>query len=371
LRTVFTTGRALPTTNTPEFERVALTDGENFTGSCATDYEAVEPGFYSRDYAPEKFGWKGPVICSDDLIYSWQVESFIPRYIEQLSKNVRWTIHYRYKSIYDHFVPKAVVCPTGAETFAFDEGGTGLPGQSPNLTLDESEGELTQNELDATAMELIYEGADVNPMSDGWITYGNEGPLWVLDIDAQLSAQIFKNVSERRTDIREAWNGAKDASPLLRRLMAARQLGNFKHLPNPYPTRYTYAMGAYTEVDTWVIDHHQVKGSPVVLNPAWKIAPFVGTRVLSPNVFTSELVAPVNSSSGLNWPPKSYLGEWAWKVGGRLISDDTHVCFDPFEKYGRHFAEFHHAPRPVKPMHGRLIISKRCDQEFECVSCGT
>ena len=371
-RSVFTLGRSLPTGNTPDFEAVSLADGETYTGACSTTYNAVDVGFFKRDYSPEKFGWKGPVICSDDLIYSWQVNAFIPSYVDVLSQNSRWTVHFRYKSIYDHYVPKGVVCPAGAETFSLDDGGTGSPGQAPNLTLADSEGELTQDVLDEVALQLIYQGSDTAPTEGGWVTYGNEGPLFTLDIDARLSQQIFKNNAERRTDLRYAWEGAKDQSPLLRRLMAARQLGNFKHLPNPYPTRYTYAGGAYTEVDTWEVDSSATKGSPTKMKPtaAWLAAGYVGTRVLNPHVFTSEIVRPVNSAGGLNWPAKSYMGEWIFKVGANNISPTgSGICEDPFEKLGRHYAEFAHAPRPVKVAYGALIISKRCDDALECVSC--
>lgn len=371
-RSVFTTGRSLPTTNTPDFDRVTFNDGETYIGTCGTTYNLVENGFFKRDYSPEKFGWKSDIICSDDLIYSWQIESFIPRYVEQLAHNSKWTIHFRYKSIYDHFIPKGVVCPDGAETFSLDDGGTGLPPQAPDLTLDQSQGELTQDVLDVVALQLMYQGADVDPMENGFFGYGNEGPLFTLDIDATLSQQIFKNNSERRSDLRFAWEGAKDMSPLLRRLMAARQLGNFKHLPNLYPTRYTYANGAYTEVDTWEVDTNATKGSPTKMKPtqAWLDAPYVGTRVLNSNVFTSEIVRPVNSAGGLNWPAKSYMGEWVFKVGANNINaTGSTLCEDPFEKLGRHYAEFQHAPRPVKPAYAALIISKRCSTELECVTC--
>lgn len=373
-RSVFTTGRSLPTSNNPDFERVALTDGEEYVGSCGTTYNLVHNGFYKRDYSPEKFGWKSDVICSDDLIYSWQVETFIPRYIEQLAHNSKWTIHFRYKAIYDHFIPKGVVCPAGAETFSLDTGGTGLPPQEPVLTLDESEGELTQDILDEVALQLMYQGADVDPQENGFFSYGNEGPLFTLDIDSKLSQQIFKNNAERRTDLRFAWEGAKDMSPLLRRLMAARQLGNFKHLPNLYPTRYTYSGGAYHEVDTWEVDATATKGQPTQMKPttAWLNAPFVGTRVLSSNVWTSELVRPVNSVGGITFPAKSYMGEWRFVTGGNNIqSTGGTLCEDPFEKLGRHYAEFQHAPRPVKPAQAALIISKRCENIYECVSCSS
>jgi hypothetical protein len=364
-RSVFTIGRSLPTTNTPEFEPVTLTDGETYTGSCGVTYNEVPVGFFEKQYSPEKFGWKGEVICSDDLIYSWQVESFIPAYISAMGKNTMWTIDNRYKAIYDHFVPKAV-----ANTdFAFDTGGTGSPAQAPDLTLDESDCELTQDMLDETANLLIYEGADLEPTSDGWIDYGEDGPLFTLDIGPTMSRTLFRNNAELRQDVRHAYEKSGDMSPLLKRLMSSRRLVNFKHLVNAFPTRYTYAAGEYTEVNTWVADGSATKGQPVKLNPNYVTAPFEAVRVLSPYVFTSEIVRPVNSAGGLSWPAKNYLGDWIFKVGGNNIGEEH--CLDPMDKLGRHFAEFAHAPRPVKPLYGRLILFKRCIDDFECISCGS
>lgn len=368
-RTVFTIGRSLPTTNTPDFERITLSDGEEYTGSCNTTYNDVPVGFFAKNYSPEKFGWKGDIICSDDLIYSWQVDSFIPAYVQAMGKNTMWTIDNRYKAIFDHYVPKAV-----ANTdFSFDSGGTGLPGQAPDLTLDEATCQLTQDMLDQTALELIEEGADIDPHSNGWIDYGTDGALFTLSISLLASKTLFRNNAELRQDVRFAYEKTEDMSPLLARLGAARRLGNFKHLTTAFPSRYTYGGGAYTEVPTWVADASATKGTPVKINPAWKTAPYEGARVLSPHVFTSEIVRPVNSAGGLNWPAKNYMGDWVFKVGGRNICDDSTFAeaFDPMEKLGRHFAEFAHAPRPVKPLYGRLIIYPRCELSFECETCGT
>lgn len=372
-RTTFTAGRSLPTLNTPDFDVVQMSDGESFTGACDTTFNLVQNGFYSRDYRPEKFGWKSDVICEADLRYSWQVGAFLPRYMEQLKHNAMWTIHYRLKAIYDHLVPKAVACPDGAETFEFDTGGSGFPAQTPNLTLADSQGELTLDMLDTTFLELEYEGAMNEPGDGGWINYGNDGNMYTLDIDAQLAKQLFKNNSERRVDYRVAWTGAREDSPLVKRLMASRQIGNFTLLSNPFPTRYTYGGGAYTEVDTWVADGSATKGSPVKLNPAWKTAGYVGTRVLSPHVFSSEIVKPVTSPGGnVNFPGHPYMGEFIFKVGANNIqATGGTLCEDPFETRGRHYARYEHAPRPVKVTHGRLIISKRCDTVFECVDCSS
>lgn len=365
-RSTFTIGRSLPTTDTPEFEAIALTDGETYTGACNTVYNEVPVGFTERTYSPEKFGWKGVTICSDDLIYSWQREAFLSSYISAMGKNTMHTINNRYAAIYDHFVPKAVA----NEDFAFGDPGTGSAPQAPDLTLDESSCELTQEMLDETAEELIQEGADLDPHSDGWITYGENGPLFTLEIGMKASKLLFLNNAELRSDVRFAYDQSKDMSPLIKRLMAARQLGNFKHLVVTHPPRYSYAGGVYTRIPTWVVDASATKGSPVKLSPTWKAARFEGARILSEHVFESEIVRPVNSAAGLNWPAKNYMGEWVFVVGGNNIGEEH--CLDPLQKLGKHFAEFAHAPRPVKPAYGRLIIFKRCPTtDFDCVSCAS
>jgi hypothetical protein len=84
-------------------------------------------------------------------------------------------------------------------------------------------------------------------------------------------------------------------------------------------------------------------------------------------VFHDEVIRPVNSAAGISFDPKNYMGEWMFVVGGDKIS--TTKCFDPLGKLGAHFAEFHHAPRPIFPEFGRLIISKRCVPNYNCTTC--
>jgi hypothetical protein len=363
-RNVFTIARSLPTTDTPEFETVAISD-ETPGGACATAYNAVEVGYTEKTYVPEKFGWKGITICSDDLIFSHRIDSFLSAYLSQMAKNTAWTIENRYAAIYDHFVPKAV-----ANTdFAFGDPGTGAPGQAPDLTLDESVCELTQEMLDTTAQELAYEGATMDPTSDGWITFGANGPVYTLQIGPEMSKRLFLNNSELREDVRHAYQRTETDSPLIQALYTSKQLGNFKHLINLFPPRYTYAAGEYTRVNTWITDATLTKGTGVKINPDWKNAPFEGIRVLSPHVFTSEIVRPTNSAAGLNWPVKSYMGDWSFVVGGNNIG--TEFCADPLQKLGKHFAEFWHAPRPVKPLYGRLIIALRCPGTYTCTNCSS
>lgn len=366
-RSVFTIGRSLPTTDEPEFETVATVNADTQpNGACSMTFNDVETGYFERTFVPEKFAWQGPVLCANDLVFDHQVQDFIPRYLEQMGHNTSWTIENRYAAIYDHLVPKAVA----NDDFHIVAGGTGNPGTSPNLTLDQSASEITQEMLDEVADQLIQTGAELDPGSGGWIDYGAQGVIFTLQIGNRASKRLFLNNAELREDVRKAYDGTQDQSPLLRKLGVARQLGNFKHLTTPFPPRYTYGGGHYTRVATWVTDGSVTKGFSVKLNPSYVSAPYEGARVLSPNVFTSEIIQPLGSAGGLTWPAQNFMGEWVFDVGGNNINDSH--CLDPFKTYGRHFAQFWHAPRPVKPNYGILLIFLRCPAaDFDTVSCGS
>lgn len=360
----FLIGRSLPTTDLPEFAPITTnTDADN----CATDWNDVPVGFYEKTFRPEVFGWQGPVICQDNLIFDWNRDRFLDAYLRAMKKNVTWTIENRLAAIYDHYVPKAVA----AESLDYSDPGTGFPGQTPDLSaLAHTECDLTQPMLDETAAILEEEGASEGPYDDGWIDWGQNGPIFTLQIGLRASARILKLNYELRQDYRYAEMGkGENGSSIIRRLGSAKTIGNFRHLIVTHPPRYNWVPGTgYVRVDTWITDPLVSKGEAVKINPEWLSADFEGARVLAPTVFKSLLIRPVNSAGGgTSWMPKSYMGEWQFITGGNKIS--TSHCLDPLEKYGRHYAEYKHAPEPINPKYGRLLIFRRCLETSECIQC--
>lgn len=359
----FTIGRSLPTTDEPDFEAITLTEGESYIGACGTTYNDVAVGFNERTFGPERFGWKGITICQDDLIFSWRRDKFLDAYMRAMEKNVSWTIENRLAAIYDHFVPKSLA----GSDFGFDTGGTGNPAQGPVLTMSATTCELTQETLDKTAAILIEEGATESPYSDGWIQLSEQGPIFPLQIGMEQSAQILKRNDDLRLDYRAAYQGAQEMSPVIQRLGASRVIGNFRHVVVTHPPRYTHNGTDYIRVPTWTMPSG-TKGNVAVLNPSWQSAPYEAVRVLTPSVFRSLVIRPVNrSGANTSFEPKDYMGDWDFITGGERIGD-TAGC-DPRHKLGKHFAEYAHAPEPISPEFGRLIIFKRCDNDLECVTC--
>lgn len=367
----FEIGRSLPTTDEPAFEAVTSSGIGSVSGTCDTTYNEVPVGFFERTFGVERFGWKGPVVCQDDLIFTWRRTKFLDAYKRAMDKNVMWTIENRLLAIYSHFVPKAVA----STSFSYGSSGTGTPGTSPNLgaPLTDTDCELTQEMLDATAAILIQEGATEGPGSDGWIQLSEQGPIFPLMIGMEQSARLLKLNSELRLDYRAAFNGAQEMNPIIRRLGASRVIGNFRHVIMTHPPRFNWNQGTqrYDRVPTWVDDNSATKGDPVKLNPDWQTATHEAAYVLSPNVFKSLVGRPVTSGGGgTSWEPKSYMGDWDFIIGGYRIADAGADCYDPREKLGRHFAEYLHAPEVGIPSYGRMIIFARCPlNTYVCVSC--
>jgi len=58
------------------------------------------------------------------------------------------------------------------------------------------------------------------------------------------------------------------------------------------------------------------------------------------------------------------MGEWKWITGPEM---STTFNFDPMRNYGRHFAEFMYAPKPVFPEFGIAIMYLRCPTTYPAV----
>lgn len=366
VRSVFTIGRSEPTTDYPEFTSVEVAAGNEYTGVCNVTYNEIPVGFNESTYGPEVFGWRGPTLCEDRMMFDFNIETFIPLYVRAISKNTEAAIANRFQSIYMTMVPKSVA----NEDYHTVDGTTTIhPPTTPPLTLDESLCFISQEMLDYTANELIDAGAtDID--TDGWITMGGDGPLFPIYIGLQASKQLMIENAELRADLRYADMGEGNGARTIQRLGAKKTLGNFVHIPNLRPPRFTYDGTKYVPVPSRVAVAG-TQGQVTQANPNWvnpATAPYEGLFVLTPWVFTSEVVPPVSSAGGgVAFNPINHVGEFQFITGGKEIS--TGECFDPRKKLGAHFAEYWHSPRPVYPLYGRLIIFKRCPVSLTCTNC--
>jgi hypothetical protein len=351
-QTSFQLGRSMPTADEPAWTPITLND----VGStiCQNTFNDVQVGFDSTTFSPEKYQLAGPILCQDSLIYEHNPEQFWNGYLNALAKNSAQVLENNLLANYIKNSDKA------AATAAY-------PRYSQStLVMAAATSELTQDMLDITAIELNQDGANV-PNSDGFLTLGDQGPIYTLLIGQRASRRLFKNNAEVRSDVRYAQMGEGDGATLMKRMGAATTLGSFRHLITLFPPRYTYAAGTYTRVNTWEMVAG-TKGYKAQVTNAYKHAPFEAAIVLHPWVQKEHIVRPVNKLNSMSWMPKDYMGNWTWVTGAKDIQADT-SCLDPLKKYGRHFAEYDHAIEKIYGEFGRVIIFARCDGDTETALC--
>jgi len=364
-QTSYTTGPIEPTA-AEEWSAITLATGSN-GGACDVTYSAIDVGFDATTWSPERFALKGPVLCKDDLVFDHRVEAFLRVYMEKLSIRAQRTWETRFQSLYSKYALKAVADSSFTTVATIPSGVNELPWVQTGSTgqaLNQATSELTQEMLDVAAATLIRNGA-TNPDDSGFIGYSSDGPVFPLYIGLEASQRIAQNNAAFRADLNYADMGAGSGAELLKRIGANRIIKNFRHVPNITPPRFTYSGGKYTLVEPFT-SSAGTKGTVWSINPSWTTAPYEGAYVVTPYVFKSHVVRPVNRVGDLSWLPTNYMGDWQWVTGGFRLDE---ACVDPLEKKGRHYAEFVHAPEPIFTNQGYLIIFRRCVSSLTQIIC--
>ena len=345
---------------------ITLASGEN-EGACLVTYNDVPVGYNAVTWGPERFALKGPLLCKDDLTFDHRVEAFLRVYLEKLSVRAQRSWETRYQNTFAKFAIKAVADSSFTQVETIPSGVNEFPwidGVSTGQALNQSTSELTQEMLDVAAATLIRNGA-TNPDSSGFISYSSDGPVFPLYIGLEASQRIAQNNPAFREDIRQAEMGTGDGAQLLKRIGANRVIKNYRHVPNLFPPRFSYAGGKYTLIQPFT-SSAGTKGTVFSVNPTWTTAIYEAAFIVTPYVFKSHIVRPVNRVGDLSWMPTNYMGEWQWVTGGYKLSTD---CVDPLEKKGQHYAEFIHAAEPIFTNQGMTIIFRRCSGALTQIIC--
>lgn len=358
-QTNYTVGPLEPTSDEETWAAVdTVAEGPSSSNVCNTTFNEVTPGTTAQTYSPEKFGLKGPLLCKDELTFDHNVAGFLDVYLKKLAIRAQRSWEKRYEVLAMQFGRKFVA----KNTFPEVDTQTNLV----DLALDQATSEVTQEMLDTVAITLIQAGA-TNPDDSGFIGFSSDGPLFPLIIGMDASQRIAQNNANFRQDLNYADMGSGAGATLLKRIGANRVIKNFRHIPALFPPRYTYnaGTGKYVRVNTFE-STATTKGNKYTVTAAYKAAPYEAAIIPNPLQFRSRVVRPTNAVSSLNWKPSNYMGEWTWVTGGFRMDTD---CVDPLEKYGRHYAEFIHAPEPIFGDFGATIIFKRCTGALTTVLC--
>ena len=133
--------------------------------------------------------------------------------------------------------------------------------------------------------ERLYDDGATTPDSNGYITWEPNGFIWTLYIGMRQSQRILRQNSELRQDYRFAYEGGGENTPVIKRLGASKVVGNFRHVINQRPRRYTCVNNTFTLVPRFIDaagPDAPTKGNAQIINPAWRTAPYEGADILSP-----------------------------------------------------------------------------------------
>lgn len=343
-------------------------------GLCTNQWQEVAWGSTELDYGPEYWQLKGPLVCRAELQFSHNIDQYLLSYVRKLRIRAQreWENNYAFNTA--RYSRQAVATghfsnswnaasnysltitgtdpsdPTYVQTLKF---GTVVP-------LKKATSLLTQQMLEFVADELIDLGA-TDPDEHGFISLGDDGPIFSVYISSALSLNILRANSELRQDYRYA-----DPQQLIKRLGAKRIIGNWRHIINQREWRFSYTSGGvpdgdaddtgtYTFIEPFV-DSADVNayGTPIAgrgrymsPNKLWRDAQYGSVFVLSRELWTSEVTSERSSAGGLSFPNTGGMGEFKFVTGAyKFGTADANCADDPLEDKGRHFATFMHAPSP-------------------------
>lgn len=365
-QTVTTLNNSEPPTVTPVWNGISLINGSS-NAPCNVTYNDVTWGFNTRVYEPENLGLDGPVMCKDEFTFDWMTDEFINHYVDQLAYVTKRTWSNRYQEHFMSITPK-LICNGSNTTYP---GATLAPGQAQaTLPAIQATSQLTQDYLDGQMYNLIYTGAtQAQPDAKGYITLGPDGPVFPLLIGPEMSKTLSLQAGASQYGaLFSAGTAQLEASELMKNIGATKVLFNYRHIISLTPPRFNWNGTAYVRIEPFLIMPATGAGTGAPVNPLWLTAAYEAAFILHPLVMRTEMVQPEVNAGGLPFDPTNYFGDWQFITGGERIFPGA-TCFDPLHKYGRHFAEFKHAIRPIFPDYGRTIIFKRCIASPFSVGC--
>lgn len=353
-QTVFVVGNSEPYSNAEAWTDLSLSSNAITAGGsalCTPSYTDVDVGYNERTFAPRRFGLAGPVICRETLGFAHDPATFLRQYQNELVKRAARTWEFELRNRAIRLFSKANAGPD----FRIDTSGSQIFANFAPTS------QLTLDMLDEAAQHLIEVGA--TDADQEWVELGPEGPIFPLVIGNIAAKRLLTNDSGIRQDYNYADMGKGPQAALLKRIGASRVLRNFRIVPTVLPPRYNFTAGAWVQVATYE-SVAGTEGTVARVSDDYHNALYEVAFIPHPMAFKKSVVRP--DSAGLDWSPLNYMGEWTWLTGGQISTD---YCFDPMKNYGRHFANFMYAPKPIFPEFGIAIIYKVCPQDFQTAAC--
>jgi hypothetical protein len=338
------------------------------TTFCIPSATEVKNAQTTRTYGLAHTALESSPICVHGVRMGYRFREQLKAVYDNLVENVSWAWKNRYRDQYESWAAHHIVAGSttaGGSTLlsgsGTNMGGTGMPTQDGGADITEAAvSRLTQGLLDRCYMQLVRDGAGINPMGRE-----NGRPVFTIITSAESSDKII-----RESEIRDDYRYSPQVSELLKPLGVERSYRGFYHLIDPFPKRYTYD-AAYTgtgtggnlaqwvEVPPYVVDASWTgkagSESRYIVNSAYETADYEDTIVFHTDVMESLIPTPIgNAGSGVKFNPLTYRGKFDFlNIKDRVENPDG--------SWGYFRGVLANAAKPVKPQWGYVIRHKRCD----------
>jgi hypothetical protein len=328
---------------------------ESIVGPNESNKGSINFGKELKKYNLKRAVIESPRINVEDLRFAAHRQDQLRAILDVMTESTRYTWEERYRDEFDLLADNFVACKSATEVSKMTTGREGTASSSilDNIDADTGtdgydaaqgndqlpEANISNALLDDLYFRLVRSGAGNN-------AYGRENgrPVFGLVCSSEASRQL-QIESEFRDDIR--YNQAR-VSELVAPLGVEKSFRGYYHLIDDLAPRFD--IGSDDFLDR--IPPYTVSGGIISPNAAYEAAPVELAYIIHPDVYESQIPAPLSGSNGLTFDPVTYKGDFKWTN----IPDAT---INPDGTIGFFRGVLASASKPIKTKFGYVIAIAR------------
>ena len=312
-------------------------------GNCVPTEYAVGSGFTERQYTMQRKALVSDNVCVDTTRNAFRAREQTRIMFNNLTRAVAYVWKRKAMLGYTENAQQKMIATHGLPT---NPGS--FPGVAPTT-------KLTSRILSSIYENLHAENAAEDGGSLGMV---NGRPQYILITDAMTSDDLMRETANKDAFL---YNPSR-VPELLQPLGVERAFLGFYHMIETLPPRYTFSGGVFTEIAPFTKVATN-KGTKLVINEAWRAAPYQDSFVFLPSVISLVVPQPISTQgSKTQWNPQSYMGDFKWLN----IQDRTD---NPLGTIGFYYALLQCAVKPCLPEFGYVIRHLRCPADLDHTEC--
>lgn len=324
---------------------------------CLPPVEKVQGGETLRPVSMQHKAIETADYCIEGIRDSNQFSTFLGNRTKNLAEITAWVLTGRYlhelRRLSSHHITALTSGPVDAD----------IADTYYNLSTPPNSS-LTQGLLDDIRTDMLREAGNEAFMSDS----ANGAPVLPLLIGDELSRQLIRGNEALRQDVRFAYEGQGDKSPLIQamnNIMAGRRAyGGWSHFILRYPPRYNIGgHGELIRVEPFQPETPATKAKKRPVDPNYKTAELEEIFPYSEDVMKIlERGKITNAAPGWTFNAVDMTGVFRWV-------NEWHRDCNPDRTKGFFRAVFKNAAMPLHPEIGYTILVQRCANDNLGAAC--